>query len=428
MSAKGNIYDEFEWRGLLYDATPGLKDLLAKESVTAYIGFDPTAASLHVGSLLPIMGLARLQRFGHTPIALVGGGTGLIGDPSGKTAERQLLNKEKVEENIAGIKAQLSHFLDFEREGNPARIENNHDWLGQLQLIDFLRDTGKHFTVNYMLSKESVKRRIESEDGISYTEFTYMMLQAYDFLELNRRGDCSLQMGGSDQWGNILAGTDLIRRVNGNKAHGLVFPLVTNASGTKFGKSEAGNVWLDPELTSPYKFYQFWMNTDDRDVIHYLKSFTWLSREEIDGLEAEVNERPGAREAQRTLARHITTALHGESELAKSEMASKVLFGGSMENLGVKDLRDIFEDVPSIMLAKEALEGEGMGMLDVCSQAEITSSNGEARRLIRQGGLFLNGERIEDENARMTIDQAIEGELFVLRKGKKSYHLVQIGG
>jgi tyrosyl-tRNA synthetase len=424
---QGNIYDEFEWRGLLFDATPELKDLLGKESVTAYIGFDPTAASLHVGSLLPIMGLARMQRFGHTSIALVGGGTGLIGDPSGKTVERQLLDREKVAENIEGIRSQLSHFLDFEKEGNPARIENNLDWLGELQMIDFLRDVGKHFTVNYMLSKESVKRRIESEDGISYTEFTYMMLQAYDFLELNRRADCVLQMGGSDQWGNILAGTDLIRRANGGKAHGLVFPLITNSAGTKFGKSESGNVWLDPELTSPYKFYQFWLNTDDRDVIHYLKAFTWLNREEIDGLEKALEENPGAREAQRTLAREVTTMLHGEGELEKAEQAAKVLFGGSLENLSVKDLKDIFEDVPSTVIPRAELTGEGLGALELCTRTGLTSSNGEARRLIRQGGLFINNERVSDESGRITADLGIDSELLVLRKGKKSYHLVQIG-
>jgi tyrosyl-tRNA synthetase len=424
---KGNIYDEFEWRGLLYDATPDLKELLGRESVTCYIGFDPTAASLHVGSLLPIMGLARMQAFGHTPIALVGGGTGLIGDPSGKTAERQLLTKEKVAENIEGIRAQLAHFLDFGRTPNPARIENNHDWLGSLQLIDFLRDTGKHFTVNYMLSKESVKRRIESEDGISYTEFTYMMLQAYDFLELNRRTGCQLQMGGSDQWGNILAGTDLIRRVNGNRAHGLVFPLITNAAGTKFGKTEAGNVWLDPELTSPYKFYQFWLNTDDRDVVHYLKSFTWLDREAITGLEESVRDNPGAREAQRTLAREVTAMLHGQSELDKAEAAASVLFGGSLENLSVRDLKDIFEDVPSTVMSRDELSGEGVGYLDLCTRTGLAASNGEARRLIRQGGLFINNERVEDENGRITAEKGIGGELLVLRKGKKSYHLVQIG-
>jgi len=427
MSSQGNIYDEFEWRGLLFDATPGLKDILAKESVNAYIGFDPTASSLHVGSLLPIMGLARLQRFGHTPIALVGGGTGLIGDPSGKTAERQLLNAEKVAENLEGIKGQLEHFLDFESGDNPAKMVNNLDWLGQLKMIDFLRDIGKHFTVNYMLSKESVKRRIESEDGISYTEFTYMMLQAYDFLELNGRQDCSLQLGGSDQWGNILAGADLIRRVSGKKAHGLVFPLVTNSAGTKFGKTESGTVWLDPARTSPYKFYQFWLNTDDRDVVHYLKAFTWLNREEIGSLEEALQENPGGREAQKTLADIMTTMLHGEDELEKSKAASSVLFGGAMDALSVNDLKDIFEDVPSTLLSGEELDGEGIGILDLCSKTGITASNGEARRLIRQGGLFVNNSRSEDENRRLTSDDCIEGELIVLRKGKKTFHLVQLG-
>ena len=427
MSIQGNVYDEFEWRGLLYDATPGVKELLGKESITAYIGFDPTASSLHVGSLLPIMGLARLQRFGHTPIALVGGGTGLIGDPSGKATERKLLTSELVQENLEGIRNQLTRFLDFERKGNQARIVNNLDWLGELQMIDFLRDVGKHFTVNYMMAKESVKRRLQSEDGMSYTEFTYMMLQAYDFLELNRRADCSLQLGGSDQWGNILAGADLIRRVNGNKVHGLVFPLVTNSSGTKFGKTESGTVWLDPERTSPYRFYQFWMNTDDKDAISYLKSFTWLSEKEIAGLEEELVQRPASREAQRSLSRLVTTMVHGETELDKAESASKVLFGGSMDSLSVADLIDIFEDVPSTVLSGGVLDGEGLGILDLCRETGITASNGEARRLIRQGGLFVNNARSEDENRRLTIDDCVEGELIVLRKGKRTYHIVRIG-
>lgn len=427
MSIQGNVYDEFEWRGLLYDATPGVKELLGKESITAYIGFDPTASSLHVGSLLPIMGLARLQRFGHTPIALVGGGTGLIGDPSGKATERKLLTSELVQENLEGIRNQLTRFLDFERKGNQARIVNNLDWLGELQMIDFLRDVGKHFTVNYMMAKESVKRRLQSEDGMSYTEFTYMMLQAYDFLELNRRAKCSLQLGGSDQWGNILAGADLIRRVNGNKVHGLVFPLVTNSSGTKFGKTESGTVWLDPERTSPYRFYQFWMNTDDKDAISYLKSFTWLSEKEIAGLEEELVQRPASREAQRSLSRLVTTMVHGETELDKAESASKVLFGGSMDSLSVADLIDIFEDVPSTVLSGGVLDGEGLGILDLCRETGITASNGEARRLIRQGGLFVNNARSEDENRRLTIDDCVEGELIVLRKGKRTYHIVRIG-
>ncbi len=427
MSEQGNIFDEFEWRGLLFDATAELKDVLATERVTAYIGFDPTASSLHVGSLLPIMGLARLQRFGHTPIALVGGGTGLIGDPSGKTAERQLLNRAQVEINLAGIRSQLAQFLDFDRAGNSAQIVNNLDWLGELHLIDFLRDVGKYFTVNYMLSKESVKRRIQSDDGISYTEFTYMMLQAYDFLALHRLNGCSLQMGGSDQWGNILAGTDLIRKADSAKAHGLVFPLVTNSAGTKFGKTESGTVWLDPERTSPYRFYQFWMNTDDRDVIDYLKYFTWLTREEIAGYETSVAEDPGARSAQKELARLVTSMVHGEQAYEKAIAASHVLFGGSLEALSVSDLKDIFEDVPSTALSKTMFEGDGMGVLNLCTETGITTSNGEARRLIRQGGLFINGENISDENATLALSNLIENELLVLRKGKRNFHLVQVG-
>lgn len=427
MAALGNIYDEFEWRGLLFDATPDLKKLLSEKSLTTYIGFDPTASSLHVGSLLPMMGLARLQKFGHKPIALVGGGTGLIGDPSGKTAERQLQTPEDVQKNLEGIRDQLAHFLDFECDSNPAVIVNNLDWLGSLHMIDFLRDVGKYFTVNYMLSKESVKRRIQSEDGISYTEFTYMILQAYDFLELNRREGCTLQLGGSDQWGNILAGADLIRRVGGKKAHGLVFPLVTNAAGAKFGKTEAGTVWLDPERTSPYRFYQFWLNTDDRDVVLYLKYFTWLEKEEIQSLEKEVALQPGAREAQRALARLVTAMVHGESNLEKAISASRVLFGGSIQALSLADLRDIFEDVPSTTIPRDQFKGEGLGLLNLCTATGLSASNSEARRLIRQGGLFINNEKHDDENMRLGLKDCIEGELIVLRKGKRNYHIVQVG-
>src|SRR3954469_16980992 len=280
-----NIFDEFAWRGIVYDATEGLPDLVAKEHVTAYVGFDPTASSLHVGSLLPVMALARLQRFGHAPIAIVGGGTGMIGDPSGKSQERVLLSAAQIEENLAGIRRQLERFLDFEpRAGasSAARIVNNADWLGAVGLLEFLRDAGKHFTVNYMLQKESVNRRLESEEGISFTEFSYLLLQADDFLQLFDRFGCVAQLGGSDQWGNITAGIDLIRKLRGQKTHGLVMPLVTTASGVKFGKTEKGSVWLDPARTSPFAFYQFWLNTDDRDVMRYLKSFTFLSRQRLD--------------------------------------------------------------------------------------------------------------------------------------------------
>src|SRR5499427_8941584 len=292
---------------MVYDVTDGLSDLLAKESVTAYIGFDPTASSLHVGNLLTLMGLARLQRCGGSPIAIVGGGTGMIGDPSGKSQERTLLSIEEIEANVAGIRRQLECFLDFDRPGNPARIINNAEWLARFDLLGFLRDTGKYFTVNYMLQKESVSRRLESEEGISYTEFSYLLLQARDFLELFDRYSCTLQMGGTDQWGNITAGIDLIRKLRGKKAHGLVWPLMTTASGAKFGKTESGTVWLDPARTSPFEFYQFWLNTDDRDVARYLKFFTFLDRGRIEALEAETARAPEEREAQRVLAREVTS-------------------------------------------------------------------------------------------------------------------------
>ncbi len=421
-----NVYDEFEWRELLYDATPDLREILGKNSLTAYIGFDPTASSLHVGSLVPVMGLARLQRFGHTPIAIVGGGTGLIGDPSGHTAERQLLDTEKVEENLAGIRGQLERFLDFDATSNAARIVNNLDWLGTVRMIDFLRDVGKYFTVNYMLAKESVKRRIEAEDGISYTEFTYMMLQAYDYLQLYDRYHCTLQLGGSDQWGNIVAGADLIRRLRSERAHGLVFPLVTNAAGTKFGKTEAGNVWLDPARTSPYRFYQYWLNTDDRDVISHLKYFTWLSKEEIEGLAVDATDHPEKRAAQHALADAVTEMVHGESELSRARQASLVMFGEAMDSLSVTDILDVFEDVPSSDVERGKFDGEGIGLLDLLADSGLTASKGEARRLVRSGGAYMNNIRQNDEHVRVTVNDLIEGKLVVLRKGQKNYRVVQV--
>ncbi|HEY4574790.1 MAG TPA: tyrosine--tRNA ligase [Thermoanaerobaculia bacterium] len=426
-----NVFDEFEWRGMVYDATPGLRELLGQEKVTAYIGFDPTAASLHVGSLLPILGLARLQRLGHSPIAIAGGGTGMIGDPSGKTQERQLLSKEKIEENLRGIKGQLARFLDFEAKENPARIVNNADWLAVIPMVDFLRDVGKHFTVNSMLAKESVKRRLESEDGISFTELSYMLLQAYDFLVLYDRYGCRLQMGGSDQWGNILAGADLIRRLRGGGseeklAHGLVFPLVTSAAGVKFGKTEAGTIWLDPALTSPFRFYQFWINTDDRDVLTYLKFFTWLTRDEIGELEEKVRTAPQEREAQKRLAREVTRMVHGEDALAKAERASAVLFGAEVSALEPREVRDIFADVPSNEIPKAQLQ-EGLSLVDLLVSAGLAPSKGEARRAIQGGGIYLNNVRVSDEKKAVTPDDTIGGELIVLRKGRKEYRLVRVG-
>jgi tyrosyl-tRNA synthetase len=419
-----NLFDEFEWRGMLYEATPDLREVLAKEKLTAYIGFDPSAPSLHVGSLLPVMGLARLQRFGHTPIGIAGGGTGLIGDPSGKTKERQLLTFEQAEANLKGIKEQLSRFLDFDARENSARIVNNLDWLGPITMMEFLRDVGKYFTVNSLIGKEAISRRLESEEGISFTEFSYPLLQAYDYLVLFDSYGCTLQMGGSDQWGNILAGIDLIRRLRGARAHGLVFPLVTASSGVKFGKTEAGAVWLDAKLTSPYRFYQFWLNTDDRDVIIYLKFFTWLSKEEINQLEEIVKSSPEKREAQRRLAREVTAMLHGETELAKAERASDVLFGKEISGLSVNEILDIFADVPSTELEKSKLDGFTVG--DALVISGLAPSKGEAKRLVQGGGVAINNVRADDVRKSISVSEFIDGQVLVLRKGARHYHLIKI--
>jgi len=421
-----NVFDEFQWRGLVYDATEELPELLAREKVTAYIGFDPTSDSLQVGNLLALMGLARLQRFGHTPIALAGGGTGMIGDPSGKAQERQLLSREQVEANVEVIKVQMGRFLDFQVKGNPARILNNADWLMPISLIEFLRDVGKHFTVNYMMAKDSVKSRLEREEGISYTEFSYMLLQAYDFLHLFEHHQCKLQAGGSDQWGNITAGVELIRRVQGKRAYGLVYPLVTSAGGVKLGKTESGTVWLDPNRTSPYRFYQFWLNQDDADVINYLKYFTWLGKPEIEEIEHKLEEHPERREAQRTLAQEMTRIVHGETALARAEQASQVLFGGEIAGLSAGDIQDIFADVPSTRVPRQAFEAEGKPVVDLLETAGMVRSKGEARRLIAGGGIYANNVRVGDESERVSLADAIDGQFLVLRKGKKTYHVVQV--
>jgi tyrosyl-tRNA synthetase len=421
-----NLYDEFQWRGILYEATPDLQKILAEEKLTAYIGFDPSAASLHVGSLLPVMGLARLQRFGHTPIAIAGGGTGLIGDPSGKTKERQLLTPEQVEENLTGIKEQLSRFLDFDATANPARIINNADWLAPISMMEFLRDVGKYFTVNNLLAKEAIKRRLETDEGISFTEFSYPLLQAYDYLVLHDRHGCTLQMGGSDQWGNIVAGIDLIRRLRGARAHGLVFPLVATAAGVKFGKTEAGAVWLDPKLTSPYRFYQFWLNTDDRDAIPYLKFFTWLSPEQIAELTESVQTEPEKRRAQRELARHVTALVHGETELEKALRASEVLFGKEISGLGVQEILDIFADVPSTELEKSKLDG--FTVTEALVASGLAPSKGEARRLVQGGGVWVNNRRVNDPRQTISGSDLIDGQVLVLRKGAKNYHVIKVQG
>jgi tyrosyl-tRNA synthetase len=419
-----NLYDELQWRGMVSAATEGLADVLAKERVTAYIGFDPTASSLHVGSLLTVMGLARLQRCGHTPIAIVGGGTGMIGDPSGKSQERTLLSREQIEENVAGIKAQLARFLDFDAADNAARLVNNADWLAAFDLLGFLRDTGKYFTVNYMLQKESVNRRLESEDGISYTEFSYLLLQARDFVELFDRYNCTLQMGGSDQWGNITAGTDLIRKLRGKKAHGLVWPLMTTASGAKFGKTESGTVWLDANRTSPFDFFQFWLNTDDRDVVAYLKSFTFLEREAIADLERATASEPAKREAQRVLARTVTTLVHGADESERAERAAVTLFKADLTSLNPRELSTALGEVPSTNVSLAQLEEYSLPRW--IANVGLASSSSEATRLIRGGGIYVNDVRVTDEKKRLSSSDAIGGEAIVLGKGQRLRHVLRI--
>jgi tyrosyl-tRNA synthetase len=427
-----NLFDELKWRGLVYDATDGLAETFERERVTAYIGFDPTASSLHIGNLLGLMTLSRLQRHGHSPIAIAGGGTGMIGDPSGKSQERMLLTLEQIAANVDGIKPQLAHFLDFDRPGNPARVVNNADWLAAFDLLGFLRDTGKHFTVNYMLQKESVNRRLESADGISFTEFSYLLLQARDFLELFDRHACTLQMGGSDQWGNITAGIELIRKVRGKKAHGLVTPLVTTASGAKFGKTEAGTIWLDSARTPVQEFRQFWLNTDDRDVIAYLKFFTFLTSDEIDELEAAVAREPEKRKAQQVLAEQVTTLVHGAEEATRVESSNNLLFAASVldvpshEAVGVADkLLAIADDVPSMSIDGTEFDGVGVSVVDLVSRA-AGASKSEARRLVQQGGVSINDQKISDANARLTRADAIDGRVFLLRKGSRQRFVIRL--
>jgi len=417
-----DLFGELEWRGLVYDATEGVRDVLTREKVTGYIGFDPTAASLHVGSLLQMMALARMQRAGHSPIAVVGGGTGLIGDPK-PTTERALLTVEQVELNVEGIRGQLARFLDFDSTVAPARLVNNAEWLTQLSAIDFMRDVGKHFTVNAMLAKESVKRRIESEEGISYTEFSYALLQAYDFVELYDRFGCTLQVGGSDQWGNITAGMDLIRRVRGGKAHGLVQPLIATASGTKFGKTEAGTIWLDPDLTSPYQFYQFWLNVDDRDAVRYLRFFTFLDAEPIRELEAAGQREPEKRHPQRALAREVTRLVHGDAAVNEAEAAAQALFTERLSSLSATQIEQTLGGVPTVTINAEP---GGWPMTELLVAAGVTKSKSEAQRLIKGGGVHLNDRRITDEKEIVSVEQAIDGELFVIRKGKRDHFLVRI--
>jgi len=426
--AIGNVFDELTWRGMVYDATPGADAVLAREKVTFYVGFDPSAKSLHVGSLSTIMGMVQMQRYGHSPIAIVGGGTGAVGDPGGREGERTLLSHEQIEENLQGIRAQLERFLDFSpRIDNPARMINNADWLGTVGLLDFLRDTGKHFTVNYMLAKESVSARMERESGISFAEFSYMLLQAHDFLTLYDRYECTFQLGGSDQWGNILAGVDLIRRARSGEGHAIVSPLITQVSGEKFGKSVGGAPTLDPGETSPYRLYQFFLNTDDRDAVPYLKVFTLMGRDEIGELERAVAEEPAKREAQRRLAREVTLAVHGDTGLAQAERSTEFLFGrGEGTQVPPADeLEDILADAPSGEVNRLDYTGEGKTLLTLASDSGMCSAS-EARRLVKQGGLYLNNVRQTDPARSVSVGDFVDGRVLVLRRGARNYHLVRL--
>ncbi|HEV3214407.1 MAG TPA: tyrosine--tRNA ligase [Vicinamibacterales bacterium] len=420
-----DVFLEFEWRGQLANATDGARELLAREKVSAYIGFDPSASSLHVGTLVPIVAMKRLQRFGHSPIALLGGGTGLIGDPSGKTVERMLLSADDVRVNVEGVRAQLSKLLEKNAEGPAVRFVDNADWLTRMSAMEFLRDVGKYFTVNYLLAKDSVNRRLESEDGISFTEFSYSLLQAYDFLVLHDRFKCTLQLGGSDQWGNIVAGCDLIRKLRGKPAHGVVMPLLTTSSGTKFGKTEAGTIWLDAGKTSPFRFYQFWLNADDRDVVSYLKYFTFRTQPEIGELEQALETRPEQREAQRALARDVTELVHGTDHVVRAERAAAVLFGGPLAQASVDDILMVFDDAPSITMAAGELDA-GVSAAEMTVRTGLAASKAEAGRLIKQGGLYVNDRRFTDERGVMTMADAISRSVIVLRKGQRERRIVKI--
>ncbi|HCY6413401.1 TPA: tyrosine--tRNA ligase [Staphylococcus aureus] len=413
------LIEDLKWRGLIYQQTDeqGIEDLLNKEQVTLYCGADPTADSLHIGHLLPFLTLRRFQEHGHRPIVLIGGGTGMIGDPSGKSEERVLQTEEQVDKNIEGISKQMHNIFEFGTD-HGAVLVNNRDWLGQISLVSFLRDYGKHVGVNYMLGKDSIQSRLEH--GISYTEFTYTILQAIDFGHLNRELNCKIQVGGSDQWGNITSGIELMRRMYGQTdAYGLTIPLVTKSDGKKFGKSESGAVWLDAEKTSPYEFYQFWINQSDEDVIKFLKYFTFLGKEEVDRLEQSKNEAPHLREAQKTLAEEVTKFIHGEDALNDAIRISQALFSGDLKSLSAKELKDGFKDVPQVTLSNDTTN-----IVEVLIETGISPSKRQAREDVNNGAIYINGERQQDVNYALAPEDKIDGEFTIIRRGKKKYFMV----
>lgn len=423
-----NLLDELSWRGMIQDIMPGTREQLEKELTTGYIGFDPTADSLHIGSLLPILLLVHFQRAGHKPIALIGGATGMVGDPSGKSEERNLLNEETLQRNILGVKAQLEQFLNFSPTlHNAAELVNNYDWFKSISFIDFLRDTGKHITVNYMMAKDSVKKRIEGETGISYTEFAYQLMQAYDFYWLFQQKQCKLQMGGSDQWGNMTTGTELIRRKCGGEAFVFTNPLVTKSDGGKFGKTESGNIWLDPAKTSPYQFYQFWLNASDTDATRWIKLFTFLTREEIDSITETHQQNPSARTLQRKLASEVTSFVHGQAELSKAIETTEKLFSNQqapIESLSETDLEQI-QGVVKVEVDKASL-AEGIDIVSLLANTGIFPSKGEARKTIQGGGVSINRKKIESVELKVDSSFLLHQRYILIQKGKKNYFLITV--
>jgi tyrosyl-tRNA synthetase len=424
------LLEDLQWRDLIADCTDldGLGRRLASGPITLYCGFDPSSDSLHAGHLMGQLMLRRFQLAGHHPIVIAGGATGMIGDPSGKSAERNLLTREQLTHNITCIKRQLTRLLDFEAKPNPARLVDNADWTAPVSFLDFLRDIGKHFPVNVMVAKESVRSRLEGTGGLSYTEFSYMLLQAFDFYHLRQTADCELQVGGSDQYGNITGGCDLIRKKLGVAAWGLTFPLITKADGSKFGKTEEGAVWLDPEKTSPYRFYQFFVNTEDSQVVEYLKKFTLLPREQIEALAAEHQNNPGIRAAQRALAREVTTLVHGADALTAAVKASEILFGGSLEGVTEEVFRDVVGEVPTKDLTNARLSGAGAPISDLMVHAGLAPSKGQARKDLEAGGLYLNNVRVTDHARAVTTGDLLFGKYLLLRKGKRTYVVLHVRG
>lgn len=426
-----NFVDELKWRGMIHDIMPGTEELLAKGQTTAYVGIDPTADSLHVGHLVSVMMMKHFQMAGHKPIFIIGGATGMIGDPSGKSQERNLLDEETIRKNMAGIKAQLSRFIDFNSTASTAAIMlNNYDWMKQFSFLDFIREIGKHITVNYMMAKDSVKKRLSSESaqGMSFTEFTYQLVQGYDFLHLRKNYGCMLQMGGSDQWGNITTGGELIRRKEGLDAYGLTWPLMTKSDGKKFGKTESGNIWLDPERTSPYKFYQFWLNTTDEDAARYVKIFTILPPARIDALIAEHREAPHLRKLQKTLAKEITCLIHGEEAYNLALEASQILFGNAtsetLRKIDENTFLSVFEGVPQYEIAAADLKA-GISIVDfLADKTAIMSSKGEARRALKSNAIGINKEKVQGEETIIGESHLIDGKYILAQSGKKNYFLV----